>query len=71
MCYNVTRHETKTLFLPDKPTSDSSVVPLLRYITFRNLFISDETIVRLLVVVNGVPVISFIVDNVTLTGEGR
>uniref|UniRef100_A0A4W6BLA2 Toll-like receptor 2 n=1 Tax=Lates calcarifer TaxID=8187 RepID=A0A4W6BLA2_LATCA len=43
----------------------------VRYITFRNLFISDETIVRLLVVVNGVPVISFIVDNVTLTGEGR
>ncbi|XP_035531574.1 toll-like receptor 2 type-2 isoform X2 [Morone saxatilis] len=43
----------------------------VRYITLRNLFVSDEAIINFLVVFNGVPLTCFSVDSVTLTGEGR
>ncbi|XP_051251162.1 toll-like receptor 2 type-2 [Dicentrarchus labrax] len=43
----------------------------VRYITLRNVFVSDEAIVNFLVVFNGVPLTCFSVDSVTLTGEGR
>ncbi|XP_022625698.1 toll-like receptor 2 type-2 [Seriola dumerili] len=43
----------------------------VRHITFRNLSISDEAIVNLLEVFNGVPLTSLSADGVTLTGEGR
>nr|AEB32453.1 toll-like receptor 2 [Epinephelus coioides] len=43
----------------------------IRKITFHNFRVSDEAIVNLLEVLDGVPITALIVDNVTLTGEGR
>ncbi|XP_039996663.1 toll-like receptor 2 isoform X2 [Xiphias gladius] len=43
----------------------------IRYIGFRNLSISDEAVIDLLVALDGVPLTSIFVDGVTLTGEGR
>lgn len=43
----------------------------VRKMVVRNLFVSDEAIVDLLVVVDGVPLTSLFMDGVTLTGEGR
>ncbi|XP_070710437.1 toll-like receptor 2 [Pempheris klunzingeri] len=43
----------------------------VRYLTFRNLSVSDEAIVDFLVVMDGVPLISLSFDGITLTGEGR
>ncbi|XP_008301053.1 toll-like receptor 2 [Stegastes partitus] len=43
----------------------------IRYLSFRNLSVSDEATVNLLVVLNGVPLTSLSMDGVTLTGEGR
>uniref|UniRef100_A0A3Q3LVX9 Toll-like receptor 2 n=1 Tax=Mastacembelus armatus TaxID=205130 RepID=A0A3Q3LVX9_9TELE len=59
-------------------TTKLSIQPLresarrrIRSITFRNVFIADNTIVNLLVVLNGVPVTSLFVEGMTLVGEGR
>ncbi|XP_071382268.1 toll-like receptor 2 [Centroberyx affinis] len=43
----------------------------VRSMTLRNLSVSDEGIVNLLMVCNGVPLTSLFVDDVVLTGEGR
>nr|QNT60750.1 Toll-like receptor 2 [Micropterus salmoides] len=43
----------------------------IRHLTLRNLTVSDEAIVDLLMVLDGVPLTVLSVDNATLTGEGR
>ncbi|KAG7236292.1 hypothetical protein INR49_001208 [Caranx melampygus] len=43
----------------------------VRHITLRNISITDEGIVNFLEVFSGVPLSSFTVDDVKLTGEGR
>ncbi|XP_056156024.1 toll-like receptor 2 [Lampris incognitus] len=43
----------------------------IRSLTFRNFSLSDEAIVNFLLVSSGAPVTSLIVDDITLTGEGR
>ncbi|KAM4611823.1 toll-like receptor 2 [Polymixia lowei] len=43
----------------------------VRSLTLRNVSLSDEVIVNFLLVMNGAPLTCLIVDNVTLTGEGR
>uniref|UniRef100_UPI0037E815B9 toll-like receptor 2 type-1 n=1 Tax=Semicossyphus pulcher TaxID=241346 RepID=UPI0037E815B9 len=43
----------------------------IRSITFRNISLSDEAIVYILVLLDGVPVSNFLSEDVTLTGEGR
>ncbi|XP_041635751.1 toll-like receptor 2 type-2 [Cheilinus undulatus] len=43
----------------------------IRTVTLRNVSISDNTIVDLLVVMDGVPLTSISAEDVTLTGEGR
>ncbi|XP_069580716.1 toll-like receptor 2 [Brachyistius frenatus] len=43
----------------------------IRYLSFRNLSVSDEAIVELLVVVDGVPLTSLSMEGARLTGEGR
>ncbi|XP_054863468.1 toll-like receptor 2 isoform X2 [Amphiprion ocellaris] len=43
----------------------------IRHLSFRNLSVSDEAVVSLLVVVDGVPITYLSVDGITLTGEGR
>uniref|UniRef100_UPI003AAFFBD6 toll-like receptor 2 n=1 Tax=Centroberyx gerrardi TaxID=166262 RepID=UPI003AAFFBD6 len=43
----------------------------VRSMTLRNLSVSDEAIVNLLMVCNGAPLTSLFVDGVVLTGEGR
>ncbi|XP_070785759.1 toll-like receptor 2 [Enoplosus armatus] len=59
-------------------TGNQSVQPFretarrrVRYMTFCNLFVSDEAIVDLLVVLDGVPLTSLSLEDATLTGEGR
>lgn len=47
------------------------MISLFRKITFHNFRVSDEAIVNLLEELDGVPITALIVDNVTLTGEGR
>lgn len=42
-----------------------------RFVTFRNMSVSDEAIVDFLTLLNGVPVTDLSMDGVTLTGEGR
>nr|AJP16420.1 toll-like receptor 2 [Larimichthys crocea] len=43
----------------------------IRQISLKNVSVSDEAIVSFLMVFNGVPLTSFWLDGVTLTGEGR
>lgn len=50
---------------------NSSVTSLLRSISFHNLTISDEAMVDFLLLFDGVPVNSIVLDGVTLIGEGR
>lgn len=68
---NLCKNVTKQIILANKPTSHSSTTALFRFITFRNLSVSDEAIVDFLVVFDGVPITSFSMDDITLTGEGR
>lgn len=46
-------------------------MPFFRCITLRNLSVNDEAIVDFLVVLDGVPLTSLLMDNVTLIGTGR
>ncbi|KAK2863373.1 hypothetical protein Q5P01_002906 [Channa striata] len=43
----------------------------VRHLTFRNIYVSDEAIVDLLVVLDNAPVTSITVDGVTLMGRGK
>lgn len=42
-----------------------------RFLNFHNLSMSDEAIVNILMLLDGVPINTFSLDRVTLTGEGR
>lgn len=42
-----------------------------RFLNFHNLSVSDEAIVDILMLLDGVPMNTFSLDRVTLTGEGR
>lgn len=44
---------------------------LFRSLTFHNISVSDDACIDLLMVLDGVPLSSFVVDGVTLMGEGR
>lgn len=61
----------KTVILADKPTTHSFMMSLCRKMTFRNISVSDEATVNLLVVVDGAQLTSLSMDDVTLSGEGR
>ncbi|MED6291833.1 hypothetical protein CHARACLAT_027702, partial [Characodon lateralis] len=43
----------------------------IRHLSFRNFSVSDQSIVDLLVVIDGVPISVISMEDVTLTGEGR
>ncbi|XP_024144571.1 toll-like receptor 2 [Oryzias melastigma] len=49
----------------------SSAQKRIRQLTFRNFSTSDESIVDMLEVIDGVPVTNLILEDLTLTGEGR
>lgn len=51
--------------------SHSSMMSLFRYLTLRNISLSDEALVNFLEEFSGVPLTFFMGDGVTLTGEGR
>lgn len=51
--------------------SNSSVMSHFRFLTLRNLSLSDEAIVDFLVVTDGLPLSFMSFEGVTLTGEGR
>uniref|UniRef100_H2LB94 Toll-like receptor 2 n=1 Tax=Oryzias latipes TaxID=8090 RepID=H2LB94_ORYLA len=43
----------------------------IRYMSFRNVTISDESVVDFLTAINGSPLTSLSIDGLTVTGEGR
>lgn len=57
----------------NKHQTDSycAMMSLFRYLTLRNISVSDEALVHFLEEFSGVPLTFFMCDGVTLTGEGR
>ncbi|XP_041820711.1 toll-like receptor 2 type-2 [Chelmon rostratus] len=75
---DVTYPETHIVLEDLQLFGNQSVQPLkaaarrrVRCITLRNLSVNDEAIVDFLVVLDGVPLTSLLMDNVTLIGTGR
>ncbi|KAF3698161.1 Toll-like receptor 2 type-2 Precursor [Channa argus] len=75
---DVSYPETPLILEDLRLDGNQSVQPLreaakrrVRYLTFRNVWISDEAIVDILVVLDGVPVTSISVEGVTLMGRGK